>query len=169
MGFKLPPRLAVLTFEELEGFEECQVRLSLSITWDDYFEFDEADAKMDREAMRAMLDKFGDQWLYDWNMTRDDDTPIPATGEGLRSIDSWFGLMLIEKWKEAMQAAAGTSGRPLASTLETEPERSEGSANGSEPSPVSSSAKTSSNSSSSNGSHAKTKGRQRAKNPSTRT
>lgn len=58
--------------------------------------------------MTAIFAKFGDA-LVEWDLEDEDGTPIPATREGLASLDADVALEIIDPWLEAVQGVrAGT-------------------------------------------------------------
>lgn len=68
------------------------------------------------------------KYLVSWNLEDDDDTPVPATLEGLRTQDLGFVFQIIEAWLDSVSAVAGplappsSSGRPsLEGSLPMEP------------------------------------------------
>ena len=108
-GFRVPTRTARLRFEGFEGFEGCEVLVSLDISWEDYFYFDELKDRADTPA-RESLEKFGNSFLDSWNLVDAQGQPLPANAEGLFRLPPWFTIMLLDKWKEAMEVAAGVYG-----------------------------------------------------------
>lgn len=50
---------------------------------------------------KALIDNFAGA-LQDWNLENEDGTPVPATAEGLYSLDFEFVLTLITAWMEAI-------------------------------------------------------------------
>jgi hypothetical protein len=70
--------------------------------------------------LRQLFDAFGDS-LVSWNVGSDDDTPVPATREGVYSQDIDFIMTVITAWAEAVGGVSG----PL-----------ENESNGGQPSPV---------------------------------
>lgn len=109
-GYRRQAKQLRLTFDgtELDGLEV----LAHSVPVGTIFDIVELAAKadeMDAEGVRYMGELFGvfADALVEWNMEEEDGTPIPATLEGIRSLDIGEALALIKAW---MQAAAGVSG-----------------------------------------------------------
>jgi hypothetical protein len=82
------------------------------------------------EDLALVSDFFGGfaKYLVEWNLENDDDTPVPATVEGLQSQDLGFVMRIVQAWLEGVQAAApplpqpSSSGRPsLEGSLPMEP------------------------------------------------
>ena len=105
MGFEVPRRTAVLTFEG-EEYEGCEVRCLFDISLRDLLYFDalEAGSQKAEEAMR----RFGDSFLESWNIEIDGES-VPATGEGIMLVPAPFALMMLNAWREAMTKMAGVS------------------------------------------------------------
>jgi hypothetical protein len=93
MGYKGTPRAVRIVFaegHEHHGAEARARRMSLG-EWEAIIESDEDNA----------LAEFGKR-LVSWNLTDDDDQPIPATSEGLRQVDTSLVTALKTAWLQSI-------------------------------------------------------------------
>lgn len=93
MGYKATPRTVKIQFaegHEHHGAEARARRMSLG-EWEAVIEGDEDNA----------LAEFT-QRLVSWNLTDDDDQPIPATAEGLRQVDTSLVTALKNAWLQSI-------------------------------------------------------------------
>lgn len=110
MGFKLTPRVAVLTFEE--PFAGLEIRCRHDMPAEAYFKLvSDIDAVKDTEdgiaAYRAVMAMFADNIAIDWNAEDEDGQPIPLTAETLTAtIPIALGNAILPRWKEAMVGVA---------------------------------------------------------------
>ncbi len=82
------------------------------------------------EEMELVLGVFGgfSEHLVSWNLENDDDTPVPASFEGVRAQDTGFVMEIVQAWLEHAGEVAppleqpSSSGRPsLEGSLPMEP------------------------------------------------
>ncbi|MEU8756208.1 hypothetical protein AB0C88_37550 [Streptomyces chartreusis] len=95
MGYKGTPRTVRIVFaqdHEHHGAEARARRMSLG-EWEAVIESDEDNA----------LEEFTKR-LVSWNLTDDDDQPIPPTAEGIREVDTSLVRALKDAW---LQSIAG--------------------------------------------------------------
>ncbi|MFJ2000253.1 hypothetical protein [Streptomyces chartreusis] len=95
MGYKGTPRTVRIVFSqghEHHGAEARARRMSLG-EWEAVIESDEDNA----------LEEFTKR-LVSWNLTDDDDQPIPPTAEGIREVDTSLVRALKDAW---LQSIAG--------------------------------------------------------------
>lgn len=111
-GFKIPARTLNVDFEGGD-YEGAYVKLKLDASLRTVFHFQELGVAGDIE---PLLMEFGEGILEEWNLEDEGGKPIPATAEGLMELPSDFGMMLVEKWTEAIQ------GRVPAPLVETSPD-----------------------------------------------
>lgn len=99
MGFKAPRKVFRLTFadSEYEGLEVIARGASVGGMLD--VQGLAADAVEGRAsgAGAGMIALFTES-LVSWNLTDDDDQPIPATADGIRGLDIDFVMLLIRAW-----------------------------------------------------------------------
>ena len=107
MGYKPKRTLYNLTFEdpELEGLKVTTKSLPVDSLLEMLELADQADGeKPDMAAIEKLLGRFA-RVLVSWNVEEDDDTPVPATKEGLLGQDIDFLLQIITAWAKAMVQA----------------------------------------------------------------
>lgn len=66
--------------------------------------------------LRELFDSFADS-LVSWNVELEDDTPVPATREGVYSQDIDFILEVIAAWAEAVGGVSGPLEKESRDTL----------------------------------------------------
>ena len=95
MGFNASPRAVRIQFAPEHQYHGAEARIRhMSLgEWEAVIESDEDNA----------LAEFGKR-LVSWNLTDDDDQPIPATAEGLRQVDTSLVTALKNAW---LQSIAG--------------------------------------------------------------
>lgn len=123
MGYKRKRTVYRLKFEdpELEGLEVDTTSASLeefvaitnlsdlSVLGADVHELTPETMAMVSGAMERLDDLFAafSKHLVAWNLEDDDDEPVPATYEGVKSQDAEFILELIAAWIEAVGGVSG--------------------------------------------------------------
>ena len=113
-GFRVPTRTARLSFEGFEGFEGAEVTISLDLSWDDFMYFEQFfDDPKKKVAPVELMRRFAESFLGTWNFVGQDGEPLPCNGDGMMQLPPWISMLILNKWKEAMEVAAGISG-PLA-------------------------------------------------------
>jgi hypothetical protein len=102
MAYEPTQRIAVVKVEggDLDGLE---LTLNLSISMQDFIDF-----QRKRFGAAATLDSqeeaftwFAETVLIAWNYTRNGE-PVPATWEGLASVDAAFLLEVVDRWRSAV-------------------------------------------------------------------
>lgn len=59
------------------------------------------------------LSKFGNEILVDWNLTDDNDEPIPANEEGMRQLPLVLASIILAEWQLTMAGPDTPLGRRL--------------------------------------------------------
>lgn len=112
-GYK--PPLHRLKFEDMPGLEVVVRPISLGKLLDLSGTADELVAgRANSEQIIALCEEFASR-LVSWNILGPDDDPVPATLEGVRSLDADIFLQIFREWFGGMTRA------PKASTTSTEP------------------------------------------------
>jgi len=110
MGFRLPQREAVVTFEDTD-FDGAEVRLRLSAPMRLLFQFQNMDGS-DANASEQTIRTFGDRILIGWNVEGEDGASVPATGDGLLEMPMDFTVALFKAWAEAATGVPAPLGAP---------------------------------------------------------
>jgi hypothetical protein len=116
MGFKPARKVYTLQFEQYDGLEVKATSVSTGAFLEIAALADQA--KVDIKFMKKLFQSFAEQSLRSWNLENDDDTPIPATLEGLLSQDFEFVFEIIDAWMDTMVGvtedlkAQSSSGKP---------------------------------------------------------
>ena len=105
MGFKIPRKTARLVFEG-EEFEGCEIIAALDITFAASEHMDELLAAKDSKGHLAF---FAENVIISWNLEDAEGKPIPISGEALLQFPSWFALLIINGWKQAIDQVVGVS------------------------------------------------------------
>jgi hypothetical protein len=129
MGFTPPRKVYVLDFAdtELDGLEvraksaPLGMMLQLGASADSFngvpdvgemAELDEARqlalVKGSMTQLRAIVDMYAGV-LVGWNLTDDDGQPVPATADGLLTLDPPHLMMIIRAWQQAVAAVPPAS------------------------------------------------------------
>lgn len=111
MGYKAGPRTILVRFEA--GHEhhgaEARVRGMKYGEWEAIIE-----AERTGSEEYSASDEFAKR-LVSWNLTDDDDRPIPATPEGLRDVDMSLVTALKDAWAEALTGVHKADPLPVSS------------------------------------------------------
>ena len=105
MGFKVPRKTAKLVFEGDE-FEGCEVVVALDITFEAQLHMQEI---KDSNEQREILTLFADSALVSWNLEDDGGDPIAPTTDAFLELPSWFGMLVLNGWGDAIKQASGVS------------------------------------------------------------
>lgn len=115
MGYKVKRVGTIIRFEDYPGLTvtvrptSVQKVLELQRTFMSIGELDtENPGENELEAFEKVLREFAGL-IEDWNLEEEDDTPIPATYDGLTSLDITFAMEIVEKSLEGISQAP----RPL--------------------------------------------------------
>lgn len=106
MGYKGTPRAVRIVFaegHEHHGAEARALRMSLG-EWETILESGEDNA----------VKEFSKR-LVSWNLTDDDDQPIPATEEGLRQVDTSLVTALKDAWLQSITGVHAADPLPQSS------------------------------------------------------
>lgn len=96
MGFKAGPRTVTVRFAEGHEFHGAEARARL-MSFGEWEAIVEADQSGDQSAMEEFAKR-----LVSWNLTDDDDQPIPASREGLRQVDVRLVIALKDAWVQSL-------------------------------------------------------------------
>lgn len=117
MGYRRPAKRFRLTFDErheLHGLEVVTKSVPIGVI---LTVMRAAGAGMNRkptvedvEGVSTLFDTLGDA-LIEWNYEDDNGDPVPATPDGLRSLDLDFVTMLSMEWVEAVIGASAPLGK----------------------------------------------------------
>jgi hypothetical protein len=106
MGYKGTPRTVFIQFaagHEHHGAEARVRRMSFG-EWEDVVASGEADE------MKEFRER-----LVSWNLTDEDDQPIPATPEGLRLVDTSLASALKQAWVQSITGVHAADPLPQSS------------------------------------------------------
>lgn len=96
MGYKVQRKLYVLQFEDKDGMEVKATSVSTGVFLKIASLADAA--KMDISHMQELITSFAKESLRSWNLEEEDGTPIPATSEGLLSLEFEDAFEIITAW-----------------------------------------------------------------------
>ena len=111
MGFQIPRKTARLQFEG-EEFEGCEIVAALDLTFEASEHMDSLQKAEGEGKFREMLGFFADNCIISWNLTDADDNELPVSGESFLKFPGWFGLLVINGWKQAVEEVS-TVNAPL--------------------------------------------------------
>lgn len=100
MGFKAPKRTATIRFDEDSPYYGAEIEMRLNVPMSVVFELQRANNETTDQA--ELLQRIGDVALVSWNVTDDDDNPLPANGRGLLAQPPDFIWGILGAWQEAM-------------------------------------------------------------------
>lgn len=99
MGYKAVPRTIRVCFEPGHEHHGAEAR-ARGMSYGEWEAIVEADETEDGEESNV-TDEFAKR-LVSWNLTDDQDFPIPATPEGLRAVDTSLVAAMKNAWAEAL-------------------------------------------------------------------
>lgn len=99
---KRPDRIATLTFEGTD-YDGGKVKARFNVSFADLFELDRL---QEEEGFQAVIARFVDDYLIDWNLEEDDGTKTPLTKEGLLSWPPDFFMLLLNAWRDELLSTA---------------------------------------------------------------
>lgn len=118
MGFKVPRKTARVQFEGKE-FEGCEILLALDLTFEasDHVDALQREVAAVKEAgaeeataenapIRRLMDFFADNCIVSWNLEDEEGVALPVTGASFVKFPSWFGLLILNHWKDAVEEAS---------------------------------------------------------------
>lgn len=103
MGWKAQPKTYVLRFEDPK-YEGLEVK-TRSLPLGDFLSYDDMSAT-------EGFEWFAEKVLVSWNITDDNDEPVPCTRDGLFAQDLELVRDLIEAWKDAVIGVAAPLEKP---------------------------------------------------------
>lgn len=107
MAYEEKERIANVKVEggDLDGLE---LVLNLSVSTEAFIDFQRKrfGALATLDSQEEAFSWFGDKVLMSWNYTRGGE-PVPASWEGLRSVDPALMLEVIERWRSAVLEVDG--------------------------------------------------------------
>lgn len=109
MGYKRARKRYRLTFEdpELEGLEVVMGSLSIS----EFMELTSAVGGVSAESadgVTGLLEKFASR-IISWNLEDDDDQPVPADFDGVKTQELGFVMAIVTAWMDAIANVDPTS------------------------------------------------------------
>lgn len=114
MGYKAR-RVYVLEFEDRDGMEvkarSTNIDRFMELTELADFSPGNSFSPEDRAKIDKLLAGFS-ECLVSWNLEEDDDSPIPATLEGLRSLDIDLAMEIVNSWMDAISDVSPGKERP---------------------------------------------------------
>ena len=108
MGFKVPRKTALLQFEG-EEFEGCEIRVALDITFEASEFMGELQSSTKERKNREALTFFVENCIISWNLEDDDGRELPLAGDTFLQLPGWFGLLIMNGWKQAIEKASEVS------------------------------------------------------------
>lgn len=103
VGFRVPRRSAVIEFEGTD-YDGASIKCALDVSLDMLLWFQKRQGTEDADQLREAFLRFGDEIVTSWNLLGDGDEPLPATGEGFLGLPPAFGMLILNKWTEAVAA-----------------------------------------------------------------
>ena len=100
--YKHESRTFILRFEDLPGLEVAMRPISVGKLMDMAGIADGVKAGKSTEEETLELFRMFASKLQSWNLDGDDDQPVPADLEGVRSLDSDLFMQIFEGWFEGM-------------------------------------------------------------------
>lgn len=119
---KLPSRVLVLQFEDpdYEGLEVKARSVSLGVLLDLDEETDAMRAGNGIAQTRQLVNLFADK-LISWNLEDEDDKPVPATADGILSLELDHAYPIILAWVDAMVSVSASTGKGSSSGVPSVP------------------------------------------------
>ena len=112
MGFKVPRRTAIVTFEEGHDYHGAEITLNLDVPLAFLFEFERVRAQDPEASVRMFVESI----LAAWNVEDDNGDPVPATYEGARTQPPAFIRALMERWVAEGTVAPAPLEQPSSAT-----------------------------------------------------
>ena len=113
-GFKVPRKTARLQFEG-EEFDGCEIVAALDLTFEASEHMDSLQKAESEGKFREMLSFFANNCIVSWNLEDAEGNALPVSGESFLKFPGWFGLLVINGWKQAVEEASVVS-TPLGET-----------------------------------------------------
>jgi hypothetical protein len=110
MGYKRKAKTFVLGFED-EEYKGLEVKCK-SLPMGDFLDVSGrfTKEKQTDEDVEAILKAFADS-ITEWNLEDDNDAQVPATLDGLKSLDLEFVFAMIAAWLGGISGVAGDLGK----------------------------------------------------------
>lgn len=114
MGFKMPRTVRIVFADGIYAGAEVVCRVGITLRESLEFADLESASSDDPKQAVALIEKFFEIAIVEWNLEEEDGTAIPVTPATLADQPGPFVVQLIEQWKEATQATpkASTDGSP---------------------------------------------------------
>lgn len=103
-GYKSKKKTYTLDFEGREDFDGLQVEAK-GLSIDAYLKVSRLAEGEDAQGLEDLLANFA-KALVSWNLEDEDDNPVPANFEGVKSQDMDFIMVLIGEWMKAIAGVA---------------------------------------------------------------
>jgi hypothetical protein len=102
-GFIVAKKTAIVDFSEDSEWHGVEAKVIISVPFETLFWFQRNSSSTDAEASSEALQRFGDDFLLEWNVCDSDGNPYPATAEGVVNVaDSALVTNLMMGWIEAV-------------------------------------------------------------------
>lgn len=110
-GYELPQRTALLDFQG-GPHQGAEVRCVLDVEIGTLLWFESMQRMQGNVAEVArMFQRFGDEFLVSWNLTRGGE-PLPASGAGMLRVTPAFAMALVDAWMRAVAEVPLPLGSP---------------------------------------------------------
>lgn len=121
MGYKKPTTVYLLKFEDREGLEvrAASVPIGKLIDMQTQAERLKSGDAASFDDARELFELFALS-LRSWNLTEDDDTPVPTTLDGVLGLEFGFASELLLAWFEAIADVPAPLARRSTVTLPSE-------------------------------------------------
>jgi len=113
MGYKAGPRTIRVHFEPGHEHHGAEAR-ARGMSYGEWEAIVDREQQGDSEETTTITDEFAKR-LVSWNLTDDQDHPIPATPEGLRSVDTSLVAALKDGWAQALTGVHAADPLPQSS------------------------------------------------------
>ena len=112
MGYKVPRRNAIVTFEDGHDYYGAEITLSLDLPISLLFELQ----KLREDGSDAAIRLFADDVVEAWNLEDDSGQPLPANFEGASTLPAAFISALMDRWVQVATAAPAPLGQTSSDT-----------------------------------------------------
>ena len=102
-GFRVARRTAIIDFAEDSPWHGVEAKVITTVPFETLFWYQRNAQSTDAETSVEALQRFGNDYLVEWNVCDPDGTPYPATGDGVASVeDSGLVTSMMMGWIEAV-------------------------------------------------------------------
>ena len=102
-GFIVAKKTAMVDFSEDSEWHGVEAKVIISVPFETLFWFQRNASSTEADASNEALQRFGDDFLLEWNVCDSDGNPYPATAEGVVNVaDSALVTNLMMGWIEAV-------------------------------------------------------------------